>query len=66
MKFIIGLLNQHKNVTDYYAGKTYVYQGGIFPCLCDQEKAKRYMSRKRAENAASALSGSTEVIEVSE
>lgn len=45
----------------WYAGKNYIYQGGFFPSICEKEGAKRYSSRKRAENAAKAVAERTGV-----
>ena len=40
----------------YYTGVTYTYQGEIY-AVCDKDinKAKKYSSLKRAENAAKSL-----------
>lgn len=56
---------------EYYLGKTYVYQGGLFPCYCKKSDAKRYKSRKVAENACEKLNEKIgddrfEVIEIEE
>lgn len=40
---------------DYYTGKTYIYQGSIFPCLGKIEEAKRYTTYNRADNACNKL-----------
>ena len=41
----------------YYTGDTYTYQGEVY-AVCDRDinKAKKYSSLKRAENAAKSLS----------
>ena len=40
----------------YYTGDTYIFQGEKY-AVCDKDinKAKKYTSRKRAENAAESL-----------
>lgn len=40
----------------YYTGDTYIYQGEVY-AVCDKDinKAKKYSSLKRAENAAKSL-----------
>lgn len=40
----------------YYTGKTYIYQGEVY-AVCDKDinKAKKYSSLKRAENAVKSL-----------
>lgn len=53
------LFNYRDN--EFYLGKNYVYQGGWFPCFCSKDKAKRYTSRKSAENAAEAVANRTGV-----
>jgi hypothetical protein len=41
---------------NYYTGKTYIVEGECYPCLSgDIKEAKRYTTRKRAENARLAL-----------
>lgn len=42
----------------YYTGDTYVFQGELY-AVCDKDinKAKKYSSLKRAENAANSLFG---------
>ena len=46
----------NKRWDGYYTGDTYIYQGEVY-AVCDKEidKAKKYSSRKRAENAARSL-----------
>lgn len=39
----------------FYLGSTYVYQGGVYPSLGFKDEAKRYKSKKRAENAVTSL-----------
>lgn len=44
------------NWDGYYTGDTYVYKGEVYAvCDTDITKAKKYSSRKRAENAAKTL-----------
>lgn len=46
-----GAGNEHWD--GYYTGKTYIYQGEVYAvCDTDINKAKKYSSLKRAENAA--------------
>lgn len=44
------------NWDGYYTGDTYIFQGEKY-AICDRDisKAKKYTSRKRAENAAESL-----------
>ena len=45
-----------KNWDGYYTGDTYQYEGEIYAvCNTDINKAKKYSSFKRAENAKNAL-----------
>lgn len=45
-----------RNWDGYYIGKTYQYQGEIYAiCDTDINKAKKYSSLKKAENAKNAL-----------
>lgn len=53
MPFIIVIPEGYGN--DYYGGSTFVHQGEIFPSLVMRDEAKRYKSRKVAENSAKAL-----------
>lgn len=55
MSFVIVIHNGYQLTPEFYAGKTYIYQGGLFPCYASKDEAKRYTSRKRAENAAAKL-----------
>ena len=49
-----GAGNEHWD--GYYTGKTYIYQGEVYAvCDTDINKAKKYSSLKRAENAAKSL-----------
>jgi hypothetical protein len=42
---------------EYYAGKTYIFQGEYYPVLCNRvEEAKQYTLRGRADNACIKLS----------
>ena len=54
MPFIIAMPDGFK--TDYYGGSTYVHQGETFPSLVGRDEAKRYKSKKVAENSAKSLS----------
>ena len=49
MPFVIVIHNGAQ--TEYYAGKTYIYQGSIFPYYTSAGEAKRYTSRKRSRQA---------------
>lgn len=64
------LLKADDSYSDFYAGKTYVHQGSFYPVRCTHDKARRYTSRKRAENASVTVSDKTgqsfSVYEVSE
>lgn len=46
----------NKQWAGYYTGDTYIYQGEVY-AVCDKDidKAKKYSSLKRAENAAKSL-----------
>lgn len=35
----------------WYSGKKYMYQGEFYPVTGSEQEAKRYTSKKRAENA---------------
>lgn len=39
----------------FYLGNTYTHQGECFPATGRESDAKRYTSKKRAENAAASL-----------
>ncbi len=51
MSFVIYVNGQR----DYYSGKTYTHQGETFPCVCKRDEAKRYKSKKIADNVAKTL-----------
>jgi hypothetical protein len=53
MSFVIYVNGQR----DYYSGKTYTHQGETFPCVCKRDEAKRYKSKKIADNVAERLAG---------
>lgn len=55
MSFVIVIHSGGQLSSEFYAGKTYIYQGGLFPVYASKDEAKRYTSRKRAENAAAKL-----------
>jgi len=44
-----------QGVRDYYRGNTYTHQGETFPATAKLSEAKRYSSKKRAENAVKSL-----------
>lgn len=39
----------------WYSGKNYMYQGEFYPVTGSEQEAKRYTSKKRAENALKVL-----------
>lgn len=52
MAFVIRLTGIDLE-TNYYSGKTYVYQGQTYPCYAKNiREAKEYVFRGRAESAA--------------
>lgn len=64
------LLGDHN---EYYLGKTYIYQGSYFPCVCELNKAKKYSHRMKAQRAVKSLNdkvsqnyGNFDVLEIKE
>ncbi|AWZ50008.1 hypothetical protein C3495_14265 (plasmid) [Clostridiaceae bacterium 14S0207] len=54
------LIEKENYHVDFYEGKTYQYQGDIYPCVCsNQFKAKKYKSFKIAQNACKWLNKKT-------
>lgn len=51
MKYVIYV----QGVREYYRGNTYIHQGETFPAAGNLSEAKRYSSKKRAENAVKVL-----------
>lgn len=43
------------NINGWYTGEKYMFQGGMYPVKGNKQEAKRYTSKKRAENAIRAL-----------
>lgn len=43
------------NLNGWYTSEKYMFQGDIYPVTGKKQEAKRYTSKKRAENAIKAL-----------
>ncbi|CAH1058790.1 hypothetical protein PAECIP111894_04976 [Paenibacillus pseudetheri] len=51
MKYVIYV----EGLSEFYRGNTYTHQGETFPAGCKLSEAKRYSSKKRAENTVTVL-----------
>lgn len=53
--YVLVSKNAHGSWTEYYGGKTYIHQGETWAAFVQRNDAKRYFSKRRAENAAESL-----------
>lgn len=60
MKYILAFIENYggTSVHEWYGGGSYIFQGEKYAVITSINKAKRFQSRKNAENAHKKLSAS--------